>query len=131
MEAAPGVQCPAWHQYSVARARGRAESGRGDKVPPGGPMGARPRSRPMARRGGVAAARQVITQLGAAEVPDPGPPPPPHYSVYAVQPGPAQPSPALYQWWRIAGVCAKCSSCVHISGSPGLLVQVQVVSGDG
>ena len=77
--------------------RGRAESGRGDKVPPGGPMGARPRSRPMARRGGVAAARQVITQLGAAEVPDPGPlPPPPPHTLFSVSspawPRPAQPS---------------------------------------
>lgn len=60
-------------------------------------MGARPCSRPMARRGGVAAARQVITQLGAAEVPDPGPPPPasPH-TLFSVSspawPRPAQPS---------------------------------------
>ena len=120
MEAAPGAQCPAWHQYFVARARGRAESGRGDKVPPGGPMGARPRSRPMARRGGVAAARQVITQLGAAEVPDPGPPPPPHI-IQCMQSSLAPPSPAQP---CISGGELRdyVQNVLHVSTSPGLHV---------
>ena len=93
-------------------------------------MGARPRSRPMARRGGVAAARQVITQLGAAEVPDPGPPPlPPHTHIIQCKqsslapPRPAQPC--------ISGGELRESVQNVVSTAPGLLVQVQVVSGDG
>ena len=84
-------------------------------------MGARPRSRPMARRGGVAAARQVITQLGAAEVPDPGPPPPPHYSVYAVQPGPAHTHPSLVSVENCGSLCKMFFMCPHlrVSRFPG------------
>ena len=90
-------------------------------------MGARPRSRPMARRGGVAAARQVITQLGAAEVPDPGPPPPTHI-IQCKQSSLAPPSPAQR---CISGGELRESVQNDVSPAPGLLVQVRGVSGDG
>ena len=88
-------------------------------MPPGGPMGARPRSRPMARRGGVAAARQVITQLGAAEVPDPGPPPP--HIIQCMQSSLAPPS--LAQPCISGGELRESvQNVLHVSTSPGLQV---------
>ena len=90
-------------------------------MPPGGPMGARPRSRPMARRGGVAAARQVITQLGAAEGGGPGPRPTPPPTLFSVC-SPAWPRPAQSSLVSVVEncgtMCKMFSVCPHLR-SPG------------